>query len=489
MRGVFLVAGLVVAIGAGAARGDDGGAAGQADVEVGSGSDLFGSGQGLAVDLGGELRGRGELLDNLDLDRGLTPSGQPLFPVGAEDGEPIGRSDARLRAELDARLVGAGLAVHAGVDATGGGATVAGAEADRADRIALAHAYGEALTPMGVLVAGRVPSHWGLGILTHGGHCETCDPGDAADRAALGTAVFDHQIAVSADLPTSRMALAAGEPAWAASLSLARRRMEIARERRRRAGKVTLEYGGLLHQRWTGDGATSARSTAASGWMRLTLPRARIETEVVFLVGRVGEGALAPGIRFADPVTSRQLGAAVESSVDVAARLAAGLDGGFASGDPAPGFGTVVEAGEMPPGPGELDGVQANPPWDQRVDNYRFHPQYRVDRILFREIVGTVTDAVYLRPHAELRLYDGGPGSELVLSLAAVASWAVEASSTPGGARRLGAEIDPTLIYRVGGLAARLEHALFLPGPGLDQPGGLPARAAQLIRLQISHHL
>ena len=41
---------------------------------------------------------------------------------------------------------------------------------------------------------------------------------------------------------------------------------------------------------------------------------------------------------------------------------------------------------------------------DNRIDNFRFHSDYRVDRILFREIIGTVTDAMYAKPHARLRL-------------------------------------------------------------------------------------
>ena len=41
--------------------------------------------------------------------------------------------------------------------------------------------------------------------------------------------------------------------------------------------------------------------------------------------------------------------------------------------------------------PGDLDGAKANPPFHTNVDNFRFHPDYRIDRILFREIIGTVT--------------------------------------------------------------------------------------------------
>ena len=50
--------------------------------------------------------------------------------------------------------------------------------------------------------------------------------------------------------------------------------------------------------------------------------------------------------------------------------------------------------------PGQFDGPQANLPRDRTVDNFRFHPDYHIDQILFREIIGTITDAIYIRPHA-----------------------------------------------------------------------------------------
>ena len=37
------------------------------------------------LDVSGYLRTRGEALYNLDLDRGLMPNGQPLFPVPTDD--------------------------------------------------------------------------------------------------------------------------------------------------------------------------------------------------------------------------------------------------------------------------------------------------------------------------------------------------------------------------------------------------------------------
>jgi len=163
-----------------------------------------------------------------------------------------------------------------------------------------------------------------------------------------------------------------------------------------------------------------------------------------------------------------------------------GLDGGYASGDPAPGFGANQPLLGRAPRRGALDGAQSNPPADMRIDNLRFHPDFHIDRILWREIVGTVTDAVYLRPHVRWRFPQFGAGT-LTVSVAAIASWAIEPASTPGSACALGVEIDPTLTYvSKDGFIVALEHAVLLPGAGLDNPQlGLQARAAQLIRARL----
>lgn len=138
--------------------------------------------------------------------------------------------------------------------------------------------------------------------------------------------------------------------------------------------------------------------------------------------------------------------------------------------------------------PGDLDGPQASLPGDSTVDNFRFHPDFRIDRILFREIVGTVTDAMYLRPHARYVIADLGHAT-LTADVAVIASWAAEASSTPGGARHLGIEIDPGIRYHTNdGFRVAIEHALFLPGPGFDSASGGPgSRAAQLIRARLGY--
>lgn len=226
-------------------------------------------------------------------------------------------------------------------------------------------------------------------------------------------------------------------------------------------------------------------ATSAGAWVRVQLPRGRIEAEGVYAHARVGQPSLVPGVELTHAATSNQAGLAVETELRLGA-LTVGVDGGFASGDDAPGFGAFPAPGAAAAQPGDLDGPQADPPGDTTVDNFRFHPDYHVDRILFREIIGTVTDATYLRPHAGARLMRLGHGA-LDASCALIASWAIEPASTPGNARRLGVELDPGLSFVTrDGLRAALEYALFLPGPAFDG-ADRAAAVAQALRVRLAY--
>ncbi|MDB5216859.1 MAG: hypothetical protein JWO86_4786, partial [Myxococcaceae bacterium] len=184
----------------------------------------------------------------------------------------------------------------------------------------------------------------------------------------------------------------------------------------------------------------------------------------------------------------RQIGAVLQSEFGpIDAMFTAGLDAGYASGDPAPGFGATQNPNAAAPQPGDLDGPQASPRRDNRVDNFRFHSDYRIDRILFREIIGTVTDAVYARPHARLRL-TRARSAELSATTDVIASRAVAASSTLSGKAPLGIEIDPSLIFETHSFLAALDYAVLFPMSGFDNVAtSQAAKPAQLVRLRLNY--
>ncbi|MGM0557662.1 MAG: TIGR04551 family protein [Myxococcota bacterium] len=482
------------------------------------------------VTVDGYLRGRTDALFNLDLDRGPTPSGQYVYPLPVTNprNQWLTHADMRLRTDLALYGGDGTVAVKTRIDLLDNlslGSTPDGTPlttdsqlppAARAFQIR--RAYGEAVTPIGLFTLGRMGAHWGLGMLAHGGDCASCDSGDAADRVAFMTPIADHVWAVAYDFsymgPTvlrrsgnRELDLDPSDNVRTLTFAFMNWAGQDSRERRLEADVPTFEYGGIISHRWqqndipaawvpteedvvlTPDQAVERRLTATAFdvWLRFTHPWMRLEAEAALITGQIEHPSLVPGVELDTDLTSLQYGAAFESDFGPrGGNLSAGIDAGFASGDSAPGFGSFPDSDAQLPEEGDFQGPQASPPSDPAVNNFRFHPDYRVDRILFRELIGTVTDATYVRPHVDWRLLDEGP-SEIVASAAAVASWAVNEQSTPGGARPLGLELDPTLTYRnEDGFSMSFIYGVLFPGAGFDNPElGRQAQPAHLFRWRV----
>ncbi|MCA3011090.1 MAG: hypothetical protein INH41_01685 [Myxococcaceae bacterium] len=488
------------------------------------------------VKLTGFLRVRGDLLHNLDLDRGTTPSGLPLFAVPLADplAQELFVADLRLRTDLAIYAPFAAAAVKVRADliddlvlgstpalspGTGNAPTPAATPGQLPNQvIRIKRAYGEVLTPIGYFAAGRMGNQWGLGMLSNGGDCLDCNLGDAADRLAFVTALLSHLWALAWDFSAveqvpfrrdaqRRLVLDNSTDVRSITFAFMNVRDEVSRRRRTRAGKVTLEYGAFVSHRWQDFDAPEAylpttmarpltpasvlrrgfRALAADAWARLTTPTFRAELEAAVLLSEAEQASLLPGVLLRDKVQSAQFGAALETQLGAPeARLVGGLNAGFASGDPAPGFGAFPPAGRVAT-PGELDGAQVNVPRDNRVDNLRFHPDYRVDRILFAELVGTVTDALYVRPWARLRLLDL-TSAQLNLKGSVTVSRSVFATSTPNADAALGAEGHAALAWESkDGFDVLAEYAVLFPFGAFDNPAqNLRATPAQLGRVRLA---
>jgi len=479
----------------------------------------------------GYLRLRGALLNNLDLDRGPTPSGQLLFPVRIDDpsGQTLTQADTRLRADLAGYWPEGGVAIKTRIDALDNVAlgsmpegipSASTTQGNTGATVVIRRAWGEVLTPFGLLAAGRMGNHWGLGMLANGGDCDVCDTGDSADRIAFITPLLGHIWAIAYDftatgpfLPNRSKTLAIDIAPTAnvhtVTAAIARMKSDQSVRRRRAAGKWTPEYGTYVSHRWQRNDvpgtylptaqpaqvtpalvmARGYRATAVDLWLKLSGPGVHVELEAAYLNAKVDQSSLIPGVLFPEPVTSNQLGAAFQSDFgDFDGWGWVGLDAGVASGDSAPGFGAFPKVGATSPVRGDIDGAQARPPFDNTVNNFRFHPDYRIDQILFRQIIGTVTDAGYLRPNADITLLRNHQG-RISFGLAAIFSWAMSPSSTPSGDRLLGLEIDPALRYHSPfGFSAAFEQATLVPFSGLDNVElGLKARVAQSWRARLMY--
>ncbi len=224
-------------------------------------------------------------------------------------------------------------------------------------------------------------------------------------------------------------------------------------------------------------------------WARYRKGRMRLEAEGVFIYGQIGDPSTAPPPAAGTPASPlnpvppvqillRQWGGVVQFQYDVIPnKLTLGAQFGAASGDGAPGFGnqpyrlaTDPTTGNLilPP-PGSFEGPQ----WgggDRSIRNFRFNPAYHVDLVLYRQILGTVTDSWYLTPTLRWDIFPG-----LRFDFAAIYSQAMYASSTPSAQftphKMLGIELDGKLSYTSGdGFVPWFETGVFQPldafGPG-----------------------
>lgn len=67
------------------------------------------------------------------------------------------------------------------------------------DSVRVKNLWGEWRTPLGLLVFGRTPSNWGMGILSNNGECLDCNFGDSVDRVMGVTKLFGTYLALGWD--------------------------------------------------------------------------------------------------------------------------------------------------------------------------------------------------------------------------------------------------------------------------------------------------
>jgi len=423
----------------------------------------------------------------------------------------------------------------------GSSRAVAGSD-PRADRPAISpkRVWAEVQTPVGLLSFGRMPSEWGLGILANAGAGVDDDFGDTVDRLQfalppVGTPLgrlafvpildFDSEGVLAADPRSGGTGV--GQPLDAEpaddgrtyGVKVARLDTEDEVRRKLERKEASVNFGAYYNYRaqryfypkWnedgfggTYDGQTpvhrSAYAHIADLWFRWLTPRLRVEAEVAGIYGHVSnpssDAVNEPPVALPE-VLLRQWGGSLLAEYKVAPnKVTLGAEIGAASGDDAPGFGNVpsrvvpgTTANTFYPTPyGSVEGAQWRPGSDRTIRNFRFNPAYRVDLVLWRHVLGQVTDAMYLKPTLRWNIFPG-----LRLDAALVYSRAIFAESTPSaridptitdpalaaaappvdkGSPNLGLEADATLTYTSGdGFQAFFEWGVLQPLEGLRTHG------------------
>lgn len=163
-----------------------------------------------------------------------------------------------------------------------------------------------------------------------------------------------------------------------------------------------------------------------------------------------------------------QLGAALESELYFGGPVRFGLNAGYASGGDSPNWGYQSPSGNA-------SGLSD-------LDFYRFDPNYHVDLILFREVLGSVTNAYYANPYAQARFFESSD-QRMEVQLDAIASRVANSQGTPAQEGNwLGVELDGAVRYlQVDRFQAELEGGVLFPfeplaaridNPRLTQPVG-----------------
>jgi uncharacterized protein (TIGR04551 family) len=401
-----------------------------------------------------------------------------------------------------------------------------GVNSDRSSLV-VKRAWAEVQTPVGLLSFGRMPSSWGMGLLAHAGNGIDDDLGDSVDRLQFALMPLDTRVGkfvlvpiyefvstgVTSSDPSRNRGI--GQPFDrdqfddARALGLKIVHEDTAEEMKRRLDRneasssfgawymyktQTYEFSGFANPTTlpsegqpanvgtngnSGLGTPVRRDAYAHVldlWARRESRRFHVEAEFAGVLGQIGNADTTPlGQSPIGPVLLRQFGGALNGGWKLAdGKLTVGGEAGFASGDTNPGLGNrpgrgTAACGSDPISGGrscDVDGEQFAP-GDKVLDirNFRFNQAYRVDLVLWREILQGVTDAWYLKPTLRYELLEG-----LVAKAALVYSQAIYASSTPSGtARPLGIEADFGLSYHSDdGFMAWVDYGVLQPLSGLE---------------------
>jgi len=227
------------------------------------------------------------------------------------------------------------------------------------------------------------------------------------------------------------------------------------------------------------------------GWLQALWKDLRLEIEFAGIFGEIqniSPGTFPPTAEGA-PYKLRQWAFAFEGEYrTLGKKLGVFLKGGAASGDP-----DVV-------GLSQYEDLATQPVGKKTISTFSFHPDYRIDLILWKEILGAIAGAYYLAPAVSYDIIRSDFGRVFGARLDFINSRAMYQQQTYSSQANLGAEIDISVYYRTEngpqftdgffvagqfGVLFPLNGLQFLEVNGIREPGteGLEIRRALALRL------
>jgi len=372
---------------------------------------------------------------------------------------------------------------------------------------------------LGELRFGRMGSHWGLGMLANGGSGIDSDYQTDVDRimlitrlagitifgawdftsegllyqepADLGGLPFDRSRLDDTDQFVVGAAWRATEEEQAATLQRGDAVFNIGayfvyRNQNLSSGGTTNPFG--LCVVCTGDESVNRQISdpvfvrrgadvfVPDLWIQFLYEKLRLEVEAVMVLGTIqnlSNTIFEPGDGGTNAAELLQFGLAFEGEYHLLNdQLGIYFNAGYASGD------------ADQEGLSQIGGLQPQLPAgpDRRVDRtystFYMHPNYRVDLILWRNVLRQVGGAYYFRPGLSYDFIRNSFGQLLGARADVIWSRASVPIQTWGNADDLGVEIDVSLYYRsedgpdlLDGFYAQAQWGIFFPLEGL---GWLP---------------
>jgi uncharacterized protein (TIGR04551 family) len=222
-------------------------------------------------------------------------------------------------------------------------------------------------------------------------------------------------------------------------------------------------------------------------WIQLLYEKLRVELEAALIFGSLENTLRDDDSDFdnlLDPANDgwriRRFGLATETQWrTLEDRLRLGFKFGYATGDD--------DVASIKPATGSQSGssVEQQLTLDRTLSRFSFHPDYRVDLILFRNILTRVSSAYYFRPEVEYDFLRDPDGQRIGGSTAVIWSRASQPIQTSGHQPDLGVELNFRLYYqlspgrlhydiqKMGGFFTAIDYGVLFP---LDGLGYLPGQ-------------
>ena len=392
-------------------------------------------------------------------------------------------------------------------------------------------AWGEIDTELGSLRFGRMPWHFGRGMYFNRGDCADCEGGTTVDRLMVLTTVYGHQLALAWDFGAQGYDIGytdlGQKNAGGFPLDLTQKddvtqymaaitKIDDDKTWRERiaAGDVVVNYGAQLVYRsqdyatfnitqYTPPYGTSGTYAQPAGtpltssdlgnsiranvnallfipslWFKLGWKALTLEFEGNMLAGKMGDaGPLRLDTTTDKGLTILQAGWVLASQLKLYNdSLFIGFETGGATGDQAElaGAGTPANPSYYPYLNYRWKFVP-QPRGDKNLNDFHFSPEYHVDEILYRRILGTVSNAIYFKPSIAYWLdLDSRRENDVGISGSIIYSIAPVPVSTPGNSMNYGVELDLGLHYRNQreNIFAGATWGIFWPMAALSRPYG-----------------